>query len=437
MDLITGRQVATGGHVTLLVSLSTLQGGDEPGEIPGLGFVAAQEARDIVAGADEIRRTVVDAAGQLVGTDTTVVRPPAQEEPEQEPLLTDQVEPEPVGDDEPEHTVSDEDWLAEELGHPGWKAHAEWLDHLAPVTGDETPEQARAQEALRALRTVLRHQEETTGRRIGTASVRVLDDGTMAIHYPEDPWDPPPDDGGGGNDPPQPPTEPLPAGYVDDHEAMRLRDAGLDLPSDPRDAAVEIRRRWCARRLPSWGTAPRFHAPDERVSPEPTLSDLEWEEQHPSAVMAHALIQAELAPVVLEDAPPGGWPTPKAAPAPWSAEALQRTIETLTSRPVTPAPPDSTGYLYRGSLARFVKLRDQTCRFPSCNRLAERCDTDHRIPWPAGPTSVGNATSLCEHHHQAKHALIELTKRPDGSLRWTLPTGHWADVPPRRLLRGW
>ena len=89
------------------------------------------------------------------------------------------------------------------------------------------------------------------------------------------------------------------------------------------------------------------------------------------------------------------------------------------------------------AMRQIVIDRDQTCRFPGCTRLAQRCDTDHRIPWPAGPTSISNGCSLCEHHHQAKHALLQLTKRDDGTLRWTLPTGHHADVPPRALLQTW
>ncbi|MFZ1288422.1 MAG: HNH endonuclease signature motif containing protein, partial [Candidatus Phosphoribacter sp.] len=41
-------------------------------------------------------------------------------------------------------------------------------------------------------------------------------------------------------------------------------------------------------------------------------------------------------------------------------------------------------------LARLVRARDGTCRFPGCGMPAERCDIDHAIPFPHGPTDVRN-----------------------------------------------
>src|SRR2546430_2463192 len=39
-------------------------------------------------------------------------------------------------------------------------------------------------------------------------------------------------------------------------------------------------------------------------------------------------------------------------------------------------PSDTSG------LARFVRCRDMTCRFPGCDEPADRCDVDHTIPYP-------------------------------------------------------
>ena len=43
---------------------------------------------------------------------------------------------------------------------------------------------------------------------------------------------------------------------------------------------------------------------------------------------------------------------------------------------------------YRPSvgLARFVRCRDMTCRFPGCTAAAEVCDIDHAVAYPVGPT---------------------------------------------------
>lgn len=420
MGLITGQVTAVGGHVTMLVSLATLEGGDAPAEIPGLGFITAEEAREVVAGADEIRRAVVDDEGQLVSLDHQVARPEAQEGPEQQPLLSDEVEPElPVAD------TDDEEWLPVPADEAPFQAKADWYEHLGP--GPDTPESERGQAHLRALLDALISHERATGRRVNDAYVRLEDDGTVRLHYKDDPYDPPPDGGGGGSDPPPLPTQPLPAGFVDDRLAQREQDAGL---------GDDLRLRWASRTIPSWGVPP-VQEPEECRFPAPTLHDLDWWSVHPDRAMAHALIQDQAPTRPTAPAPSTGWPQAAPAPRPWSADALDRLLRDLVTRPVPPPPPASTGYLFRGALARFIKLRDQSCRFPGCSRLAARCDTDHCRVWPFGATSADNGNALCEHHHQCKHAVIRLEALGRGWLRWTTPTGHTADVAPRVLLRGW
>ncbi len=56
------------------MSLATLEGGDEPAEIPGLGLISAPEGRELLRQAD-LRRAVVDEHGTLVSVDSTVHRP--------------------------------------------------------------------------------------------------------------------------------------------------------------------------------------------------------------------------------------------------------------------------------------------------------------------------------------------------------------------------
>lgn len=83
-------------------------------------------------------------------------------------------------------------------------------------------------------------------------------------------------------------------------------------------------------------------------------------------------------------------------------------------------------------LSRYVMARDRTCRFPTCNRRACRCELDHATAWAdGGPTSAANLNGLCCRHHHAKHdADWRLKRRADGGIEWTSPTGHTYVVPP-------
>ncbi len=76
-------------------------------------------------------------------------------------------------------------------------------------------------------------------------------------------------------------------------------------------------------------------------------------------------------------------------------------------------------------IRRHVELRDQHCRFPTCDKPARWCDLDHVTRWPDGPTDVANLQLLCRHHHRAKHETgWTLTMEADGTCHWTSPTGH-------------
>jgi hypothetical protein len=90
------------------------------------------------------------------------------------------------------------------------------------------------------------------------------------------------------------------------------------------------------------------------------------------------------------------------------------------------------GYVPSAGLARLVRAREQHCRFPGCRQPAERCDLDHAVPWPAGPTDASNLGPLCRRHHTLKThtpwALLPSVDAPgsDGSSagwRWRTPAG--------------
>ena len=93
-----------------------------------------------------------------------------------------------------------------------------------------------------------------------------------------------------------------------------------------------------------------------------------------------------------------------------------------------------TAYTPTAALADLIRARDRTCRFPGCRQPARRCDLDHIIAWPAGPTTPGNLAALCRHHHRLKHqTLWTVHAQPGGRLHWTSPTGHgYLTEPPER-----
>ncbi|WP_109686216.1 HNH endonuclease signature motif containing protein [Branchiibius hedensis] len=76
-------------------------------------------------------------------------------------------------------------------------------------------------------------------------------------------------------------------------------------------------------------------------------------------------------------------------------------------------------------LARFVKTRDQHCRFPGCTRPATLSDIDHVTRYPDGDTAAHNLQCLCRHHHRAKHeGGWHVTMTSQGICTWTSPAGH-------------
>jgi hypothetical protein len=62
----------------------------------------------------------------------------------------------------------------------------------------------------------------------------------------------------------------------------------------------------------------------------------------------------------------------------------------------------SQGYVPSAALARLIRAREPRCRFPGCHQPATRCDLDHAVPWPHGPTAPANLGPLCRRHHNLK-----------------------------------
>jgi hypothetical protein len=112
-------------------------------------------------------------------------------------------------------------------------------------------------------------------------------------------------------------------------------------------------------------------------------------------------------------------------PTPMLAELLRAgaTLQPLC----IPADEPEQKYRPSATLARWIRTRDLTCRFPGCTVPADMCDIDHVVPYPIGPTHPTNLACLCRKHHHMKTFWTgdwALTLRPDGAAIWTAPTGH-------------
>ena len=150
----------------------------------------------------------------------------------------------------------------------------------------------------------------------------------------------------------------------------------------------------------------------------PTLA----ERDAASAVVIHVL--AEQATVDGTSDRPGYLPGFGILPA----ESVRDLANTATLKPVrvpTGATPDP-GYRPSAVTREFVRWRDLTCRWPGCDRPAQRCDFDHTVPWPLAPTHASGGKLYCRIHHLIKtfHPGWTEQQLPDGTLVLATPTGH-------------
>ncbi|MBC7373997.1 MAG: hypothetical protein H7323_08405 [Frankiales bacterium] len=92
--------------------------------------------------------------------------------------------------------------------------------------------------------------------------------------------------------------------------------------------------------------------------------------------------------------------------------------------------PASTSGPYRipATLRRLLQIRRPLCEWPGCGCRATRCDLDHDIAWPAGPTCGCDLGPLCRRHHRIKQRGWRKTRRSAG-VTWTSPTGRRYDSP--------
>jgi Domain of unknown function (DUF222) len=95
------------------------------------------------------------------------------------------------------------------------------------------------------------------------------------------------------------------------------------------------------------------------------------------------------------------------------ALAASATLKPLTV-PTAESAPDA-GYRPSATTMQFLGWRDLTCRWPGCDAPVQRCDIDHTVPWPAGPTHPSNTKPYCRTHHLVEDVLrLERSTTP----RW-------------------
>jgi Domain of unknown function (DUF222) len=77
-------------------------------------------------------------------------------------------------------------------------------------------------------------------------------------------------------------------------------------------------------------------------------------------------------------------------------------------------------------LRHLTQVRHATCTGPGCRRPAAQCDFEHNIPYEAGGrTCLCNGGPKCRRDHRLKQdPRWKVDQLPDGTFRWTTPTGR-------------
>ena len=149
-------------------------------------------------------------------------------------------------------------------------------------------------------------------------------------------------------------------------------------------------------------------------------------------VVIHLL--AEQATVEAAGATPGYLPKFGIQPA----QTVRDLAATAKLKPLSvPDEGDASGYRPSAALAEFIRWRDLTCRWPGCD--APVCDTDHTVPYPAGPTHPSNLKLYCRMHHLVKTFYAGLNgwtenQSAEGTVTFTAPTGHQYTTQPAGAL---
>ena len=95
---------------------------------------------------------------------------------------------------------------------------------------------------------------------------------------------------------------------------------------------------------------------------------------------------------------------------------------------------EAKGHEPGAKLRHLAQVRYATCTSPVCRRPASQCDFEHNIPYQAGGrTCLCNGGPKCRHDHRLKqHPRWHVDQLPDGTFRWTVPSGRQYTTEPTR-----
>ncbi|MET3769342.1 hypothetical protein ABIB15_002038 [Marisediminicola sp. UYEF4] len=69
-------------------------------------------------------------------------------------------------------------------------------------------------------------------------------------------------------------------------------------------------------------------------------------------------------------------------------------------------------YRVPADLRAFLRVRDETCRFPGCSRQAELCDIDHTLQWqhqhPTAHYNLAHLCRLCRYRHKGHYSDVRI-----------------------------
>ncbi|MGZ4601311.1 MAG: hypothetical protein ACXVYY_12060 [Oryzihumus sp.] len=89
-------------------------------------------------------------------------------------------------------------------------------------------------------------------------------------------------------------------------------------------------------------------------------------------------------------------------------------------------------YVPTPRMRELVVHRDGVCRGPGCEVEARRCDLDHEIAWPLGPTHPANLAAKHRRHHNLKsHGWWTSTMTRNGRVHWRSAAGRAYVTHPR------
>ncbi|WP_240430977.1 HNH endonuclease signature motif containing protein [Mycobacterium kyogaense] len=172
-------------------------------------------------------------------------------------------------------------------------------------------------------------------------------------------------------------------------------------------------------------------ASEEQASGKPAAAEFDESVDHARES------ETDCAPRSLSDTGVALLPGLKVMPAVALADAISGGAKV---RPLwIPGPDPEPNYRPSARLAQFIRLRDMFCRFPGCDVPADRCDIDHCVPWPYGPTHPSNLNCKCRTHHLMKTFCFgpdgwTEVQTADGAVTFTAPGGRTHTTNPGSTL---